>query len=168
MLVRPAEVRDIAAICAIENAAIEETFVNFALEAVSLQERIADFERACGRYPWVVAEIQDAIVGFARGSSWKPKGAYAWTTEIGVYIDSDHRGRGIGRALYQELFPLLESAGLRTILAGIALPNPASVRLHEAFGMRHVGTLPQVGFKHGEWRDVGYWAKHLGEGAPPC
>lgn len=75
-------------------------------------------------------------------------------------------GAGVGTALYREVLPLLEARGVRTVIAGIALPNEPSANLHERFGFRHAGVMPRVGFKHGEWRDVGYWVLHLGDGPP--
>ena len=75
-----------------------------------------------------------------------------WTTEIGVYVDPQHHRRGVGSLLYAAMFPLIEQRGFRSILAGIELPNPASVRLHEKFGMTQVGTLPNIGFKLGSFR----------------
>ncbi|MEZ0326461.1 MAG: N-acetyltransferase family protein [Fimbriimonas sp.] len=166
MLIRPATAQDISAICEIENQEIEHGFANFALEPVSVEGRTRQFLEAEGQHPWFVAQEGKEIFGFARASAWKSRGAYMWSAEIGVYVKPGHQGKGIGKLLYAELFPAMEAVGIRTILAGIALPNDASVRLHESFGMERVGTLPCVGFKHGEWRDVGYWAKHLGSGPP--
>ena len=160
-MVRPATVDDLAAIVRIENEAIDNGFAHFGSSHVTLDETRRAFELAHERYPWYVAEIDGAIVGFARCGPWKTREAYRWTTEVGVYVDPEWQGKGIGKALYQEIFPAMERAGFHTILAGIALPNDASIRLHESFGMTPIGTLPQVGFKLGEWRDVGYWAKTL-------
>ena len=127
----------------------------------------AVFEGESARYPWVVAAAGADVVGFARASPWKSRGAYAWTVEMGVYVCAAARGAGVGRALYDALVPMLREAGFHTALAGIALPNDASVRLHESIGMRAAGVLPSVGYKLGAWRDVGYWAMRLAEGAPP-
>lgn len=111
--------------------------------------------------PFIVAIDDHGVAGFARASPWKSREAYRWTCELGVYVRRDAHSRGIATRLYASLFPRLHAAGLRTLLAGIALPNPASIRLHERFGMTHVGTLPRVGFKHGRWIDVGYWHRSL-------
>ena len=162
-MVRPAETRDLAAINRIENDAIESTFAHFGLIPVSLTDTETAFANAEDVYPWVVKELEGQVVAFARATAWKPREAYRKTTEIGVYVDAEFQGKGIGKELYAHLFKDLATMGFRTILAGIALPNEPSVRLHEAFGMAHVGTLPNVGFKHGEWRSVGYWAKELSD-----
>lgn len=165
-MVRPACEDDLPAILEIENEVIENGFAHFGTKPVTLDEARFAFHAAQGKHPWLVKEVDGRVVGFARASIWKAREAYRWTTEIRVYVDAAYQGQGVGKELYQALFPELQRLGFRTVLAGIALPNEPSIRLHEAFGMRHVGTLPNVGFKLGEWRSVGYWAKTLGEGLP--
>jgi len=164
--VRPAEARDLEAIRSIVNREIAEGGAHFGLNPLSAEEVRAGFDRDSAVYPWFVAEGDDRVIGFAKGGAWKPRGAYEWAVEIGVYVDADCRGRGAGRALYDALLPELERRGFRCVIGGIALPNEASIRLHEAVGMTHIGTLPSVGYKHGRWRDVGYWVLLLGDGAP--
>lgn len=160
-MVRPATEQDLSSIIRIENHAIETGFAHFGTEPVSLELAKASWEAATGRYPWLVKEVDEQVVAFARASPWKPRQAYQWTTEVGVYVEPDQQGKGFGKELYGVLFPELEQLGFQTIVAGIALPNHPSVRLHEAFGMTHVGTFPNMGFKLGEWRSVGYWVKAL-------
>jgi phosphinothricin acetyltransferase len=176
--VRAAVEADMAGIVAITNHEIAGGVAHFGLEPVSVELVREQFQREAARYPWFVATGFVAagplatdgpdILGFARASPWKSRGAYAWTAEIGVYVRPQAREAGVGRALYTALFPALRDAGFRTILAGIALPNPPSVRLHESFGMRAVGVFPSVGFKLGAWRDVGYWALRFGDDGPPA
>jgi L-amino acid N-acyltransferase YncA len=158
MLIRIATESDLEGIVAIENREIAENWAHFGTSPVS-----ADSHRVAiaGRHPWVVAVDNGLVLGFARSGSWKSREGYVDTTEIGVYVASDYQGRGVGKALYSELFPLLSERGFKTILAGIALPNPSSVRLHEAFGMRQAALFERNGFKFGEWRDVGYWIRHF-------
>ena len=158
MEVRPARRADLGAVVEITNHEIANGFAHFGMEPQSLDEAVADLEQA--PWPWRVAN-DGAVLGFARGTRWKRRRAYARTAEVGVYVAPSARGRGIASALYRSLIPAMREAGAHTLLAGIALPNPASVRLHERFGFVHVGTLPEVGFKLGAWRDVGYWALHL-------
>jgi len=160
MIVRPATVADLEAIVAIENREIASGTAHFGTTPVTVEGALRAFEMAKGRHPWFVVE-EEQVVGFARCSTWKAREAYRQTVEVGVYVDPEAQGRGVGRTLYESLFPAMRECGIRTVLAGIALPNPASVRLHEAFGMEHVGTLPKVGFKFGQWIDVGYWALHF-------
>jgi phosphinothricin acetyltransferase len=157
MDVREAELEDVRSIVEIENEAIAITFAHFGTQPVRLEDAEEHWRGHKDRYPWLVA-VTEEVVGFARASMWKPRDAYSRTVEIGVYVRPSAQGMGVASAMYEVLFPLLRQLGCHTVLAGIAIPNEASVRLHERFGMRHVGTLPQVGFKMGEWRDVGYWA----------
>jgi phosphinothricin acetyltransferase len=158
--VQPATARHLPSILEIENDAIESTFAHFGTEPVTLQALTCTFENAEGRYPWLVCLDGDQVLGFARSGPWKSRQGYHWTAEVGVYVRQEHQGKGVGKALYRELFPALKAVGFRTIVAGIALPNDASVRLHEAYGMEQIGTFPKNGFKHGAWWDVGYWSLH--------
>jgi phosphinothricin acetyltransferase len=188
MHVRPAHPDDIPAIAVIINREITTGAAHFGARRISDASLRAELDqdragvafepddphlcpRFIARYPWFVAvdaregapPSHGTVVGIAKAGPWKPRESYARTTEIGVYVTPEFQGRGIGRALYAALFPALQAAGFHTILAGIALPNPASVRLHESFGMHHAGTLPSVGHKLGSWRDVGYWVRVTGE-----
>ena len=162
MLIRPATESDLPGILEIENREIKQNFAHFGQTPVSLEQCRSSYEGACGKYPWFVAERDGQVLGFARCGPWKARESYRLTTEVGVYVRADLQGQGIGKKLYAELFPAMKAMGLRTVLAGIAQPNPASNRLHELFGMQYVGTLPNVGFKHGRWISVGYWALHWG------
>lgn len=160
-MVRIATEQDLEAITEIENWAIENTFAHFGLQGIRNESTIQAFRFAKDKYPWVVAEIEGQIAGFARASAWKTREAYDRTTEIGVYVLPEWQGKGVGRELYKLLFQELIQRNFHTLLAGIALPNDASVRLHESFGMVKVAELPEVGFKHGAWRNTGYWARVL-------
>lgn len=162
-MVRPANEHDLASIVRIENHAIETGFAHFGTELVTSEAANVAWEAAQGKHPWLVKELNVEVVAFARATLWKPRQAYQWTTEVGVYVDSAQQGKGFGKELYRVLFPELEERGFKTIVAGIALPNEASVRLHEAFGMTHIGTFPNMGYKLDEWRSVGYWVKTLVE-----
>ena len=159
MTVRRACQLDLPAILAIENREILEGYAHFGTVPLTLDQVRANFEAAGDQYPWFVAEDEE-VVGFARCSPHRARESYRWTVETGIYVAPGHQGKGVGRSLYDPLFANLKEFGVRTVLAGISLPNPASVKLHESFGMEHVGTFPAVGFKNGRWIDVGYWALH--------
>ncbi|HXH61160.1 MAG TPA: GNAT family N-acetyltransferase [Fimbriimonadaceae bacterium] len=161
-IVRRASLEDALAIIEIEHQAMQSGFAHFGSSRTPIETMSASIQ---SRYPIFVVEVGD-VVGYAKSSPWKYREGYFWTTEIGCYLLPDWQGKGLGKALYRSLLPALEEAGFRTIVAGIALPNPASVALHESFGLEHIGTFARNGFKHGEWRDVGYWALNLGEGPP--
>jgi phosphinothricin acetyltransferase len=122
--------------------------------AEQLSERIA---RVSERHPWLVAERAGSVAGFAYATSHRERPAYRWAAETSVYVHRDHQAQGVGRELYEALLGLLRRQGLHVALAGITLPNPASVRLHESLGFERVGVYSQIGFKAGAWRDVGWW-----------
>ena len=158
MDVRPVENADVAAICDIYNHYIENTTITF--EEVPLAPReIAARIEACtaASYPWLVCLDEGAVVGYAYGGKWKERAAYRHTAEVTVYLRAGHAGRGRGRALYASLLPALFERGWHVVLGCIALPNEASVALHERCGFRKVAHFNEVGRKFDRWIDVGYW-----------
>jgi L-amino acid N-acyltransferase YncA len=159
---------DLAAIADIANWAAAHTPANFATEPEpeSLwRQWWSDTHRA---YPWLVARGDGRVLGFAKASPHRARGAYAWSAEVTVYVHPERHGQRIGTRLYERLIPLLRAQGYVTLYAGITTPNPGSVRLHEAFGFVRCGNLPRAGWKFGRWHDVGYWHLALasGDGAP--
>ena len=107
--------------------------------------------------PWLVAEQCGVILGFAYASKWRERSAYRYSVETTVYVAPGSEGRGFASALYSALFERLAEVGVHAVMAGIALPNARSVALHEKFGMSQVAHFREVGFKFGQWIDVGYW-----------
>ncbi len=120
-------------------------------------------------FPWLVTEVDGAIVAYAYAGTHRARAAYRWTVETSIYSGPAHVRRGMGRALYAALFAELVGLGYREAVAGITLPNEASVRFHEALGFGPIGVFPRVGYKLGAWFDVGFWQRSLasGDGAPP-
>lgn len=166
--IRLATREDVAAIVAISNTAAASTIANFCIEPESIDQWLAAWDRDHRMYPWLVAEDEaGAVIAFAKASPYLGRCAYHWTAEVTVYIDPEHHGRGLGTALYERLFAMLMQQGYRSVFAGIALPNPASRRLHEKFGLDHVGTLEDIGYKFGGWHSVAYYFGHLGPGDAP-
>ena len=161
MLIRPTTTDDLPAVREITNHEILHGYAHFGTEAEPIETWRERFSQETPRYPWLVAEAAGEVLGYAKAGPWKPRQAYAQTVEVGVYVRTEAQGRGIGSSLYAELFARLAAAGFKTVLAGVALPNDASVRMHERAGMSRVGTLPRVGCKFGEWHDVAYFALHL-------
>ena len=160
MNIRAATPSDALALAAIYNHYVRETIVTFEEEPVSpetFSRRIADV--LASALPWLVALDDEAALGYAYATPWKPRSGYRFSVEVTVYVADGYAGRGIGSALYGELFPLLEARGVHAAMGGIALPNDASIALHERFGMRKVAHFEQVGFKFGRWIDVGYWER---------
>ncbi|HET7705183.1 MAG TPA: arsinothricin resistance N-acetyltransferase ArsN1 family B [Thermoanaerobaculia bacterium] len=160
MNIRAATPSDALALATIYNHYVRETIVTFEEEPVSpeiFSRRIEDV--LASALPWLVAFDDETAVGYAYATPWKPRSGYRFSVEVTVYVTDGYAGRGIGSALYGELFPQLEARGVHAAMGGIALPNAASIALHEKFGMRKVAHFEQVGFKFGRWIDVGYWER---------
>lgn len=158
MSIRDARDGDAESLAAIYNHYVQHsaaTFEERSVDAAELRYRMADV-RDLG-LPWLVAEAGDALVGYAYANRWRERSAYRYSVETTVYLAPGQTGAGWGTALYEELFARLRAAGLHAAIGGITLPNPASVALHEKLGMRQVARFPEVGYKQGQWLDVGYW-----------
>jgi phosphinothricin acetyltransferase len=156
-MIRPARSSDAAAVCEIYNHFVLHTTVTFEEDAV-LENDMADrIGNSSDTLPWLVFEVNNAIVGYAHASAWKSRCAYRFSAETSVYLAPEHSGRGIGSALYQALLTRLAETTCHSLLAGIALPNDASVALHEKLGFEKVGQFREVGRKFDRWVDVGYW-----------
>jgi L-amino acid N-acyltransferase YncA len=155
-VIRAATVADAAAVAAIYAPYVADNYASFEASPPSAVE----FERrmsARPRLPWLVAVLDGSVVGFAFASRHRSRAAYRWAVDCSVYLAAGSARRGIGRALYERLLPEVRGLGYVTAFAGVALPNAASVGLHEAMGFTPVGVYRNVGFKQGEWRDVGWW-----------
>jgi phosphinothricin acetyltransferase len=158
MEIRNATLEDAAAIAGIYNPYVANTCITFETDAVSedeMRQRIG--EAGDARLPWLVAIDDGVIVGYAYASKWKGRCAYRHSVESTVYLDPSSKGKGIGRALYAALLERLRERGTHAIIGGIALPNQASIALHERLGFEKVAHFRQVGFKQDRWIDVGYW-----------
>jgi phosphinothricin acetyltransferase len=170
MLIRHADsARDAAACAVVYEPYVRDTVIS--LEEVPPDEREfrERIERISSRYPWLVAEDGGAIVGYAYASEHRVRASYRWAVDVAVYVDAAHHRRGIGRALYGALFELLTRQGFHVACAGVTLPNEASVGLHEALGFTPVGVYRRIGWKTGEWWDVGWWQLELAQvgSSPP-
>jgi phosphinothricin acetyltransferase len=156
--VRAVTPADAGAVAAIYNHYVLETVVTFEEEPVTSDEmsRRIDEVRAAS-LPWFVAEHDGAMAGYAYASRWRTRSAYRFSSEVTVYLAPEQGRRGIGSALYAELLSALRGSGLHAAIGGIALPNAASVALHEKFGFKKVAHFEQTGFKFNRWIDVGYW-----------
>ncbi|HET7686963.1 MAG TPA: GNAT family N-acetyltransferase [Candidatus Limnocylindria bacterium] len=170
MIVRLADARrDAASVAAIYRPAVEESLASFeevAPDAAAMRERIAS---TLERTPWLVVEQDARVLGYAYAGPHRDRAGYRWAVNISVYVDASFHRRGIGRLLYDELLELLRRQRFVNAYAGITLPNPASVALHEAIGMRRVGVYERVGWKAGAWHDVAWYQLRLAEpaGVPP-
>jgi L-amino acid N-acyltransferase YncA len=170
MTIRPADPeRDAAACAAIYAPYVESTVISFEDLPPDAAEFAHRIEKYATTHQFLVAESGGDVVGYAYACDWAVRPAYRWSVETSVYVDSARRGEGIGRALYLELFDRLRGQGFRIAVAGVTLPNPASVGLHESLGFEPIGALRDIGWKLGGWHDVGYWQLTLGPDAadPP-
>ncbi len=166
LLIRQALPADGAVVAAIYAPYVLNTAVSFEetpLTAGQMGGRIAE---TTPHYPWLVAEVDGALLGYAYASEHAGRASYRWSVDVTVYLEARVHRRGIGRALYQHLLALLRQQGFAMAYAGITQPNPASVGLHEALGFRHRGTYPNVGFKLGAWHAVGWWELALADPPP--
>ncbi|HEX5928385.1 MAG TPA: arsinothricin resistance N-acetyltransferase ArsN1 family B [Solirubrobacterales bacterium] len=161
---------DAAACAAIYAPCVEATPISFEERPPSAAEMAGRIERVNGTHPWLVAEDGGEVVGYAYGCPFRDRPAYRWTVEVTVYVAGDRHGAGIGRALYEALFARLQGQRFQVAFAGITLPNPASVALHERLGFARLGVSPRIGWKQGGWHDVGWWQLDLapaGDERPP-
>ena len=169
MKIRAARDDDFDAIASITNYYIVTSTIHFAYEPVTRAAFHELWIASRDRYPWLVAADPSAVIGYAKAGRWRDRAAYDWTAEVAVYVRQGMHRRGLGRALYSELLGDLAHRGFRSAVAGIVLPNEASIELHQALGFEPVGTFRDAGWKHGRWCDVGFWQKRLATApdAPP-
>lgn len=161
MLVRDATAADAAACAAIYAPYVTGTPITFETDVPDERTFAERIEAALARHAWLVAEQEGIVVGYAYGGVWRSRPAYRYACETTVYLRQDLRRSGTGRALMTALLDRLADLGYRRALAGVTLPNAASVGLHEALGFRPAGVFERVGWKRGAWHDVGWWQRDL-------
>jgi phosphinothricin acetyltransferase len=157
MNIRQVELSDSTQIAEIYNYYIENTHHTFETEAIDEAEMRHRIGEITASYPYYVAEENGEIVAYAYAAAYKSRCAYRSSAEVSIYAGNNIRQKGIGTRLYEKLLTELQQTDVHAIIAGIALPNEASIRLHEKFGFEKVAHFREVGFKFGEWIDVGYW-----------
>lgn len=162
MRLRFATPDDAETISAIYAPVVTGTAISFEVEPPAADEMRRRLIATLRRFPWLVSLDDEGLVnGYAYASAHRERPAYQWSVDTTVYVRAGSRGRGVGRGLYEALLAELTKLGYAQAFAGIALPNAASVALHEAVGFKHIGVYEKVGFKLGVWRDVGWWQKTL-------
>lgn len=171
-ILRPATRADLPAITEIYAHAVNDGTASYELTAPSLHdmtERFAALES--GGYPYIAAEEDGRILGYAYAGPFRPRPAYRFIVEDSIYITPHAQGRGLGRLLLAELIARSTEAGFRQMIAviGDGRPDSGSVKLHEAMGFRHSGRLDGSGFKHGRWLDTVFMqlAMNGGNTLPP-
>ena len=168
--IRLATSLDAAAIAEIYRPAVVSAPTSFELEPPDAQEFQRRIEKTLAGHPWLVCEHEDQVAGYAYASRHRERAAYQWCVDTSVYVDFKFHRRGIGHALYTSLFRILIAQGFYTAYAGITLPNPGSVGLHESVGFKPLCVYRSVGYKLGSWYDVGWWELALQPraAAPAC
>lgn len=170
--IRLATELDAEEVAAIYAPNVTDTIFSFESEPPGAGEMHRRIEGTLKRYPWLVCERRGRVSGYAYAGAHRSRAAYRWSVDVSAYVREDERRTGVGGALYAVLFSVLALQGFYNAYAGITLPNPASVGLHEAMGFRPVGVYRGVGYKMGAWRDVGWWHLPLRElvadPAPPA
>lgn len=159
--IRPAAIADAAGVHAIYAPVVEHTAISFEAVPPSIDEMAARIEATSKAYPYRVAERDGVVVGYAYAGQHRTRAAYRWSVDVTVYIAEEARRSGVGSALYAQLLAELGERGFHAAFAGIALPNPGSVKLHERMGFEPLGVYREVGSKFGRWHDVGWWQRLL-------
>lgn len=148
-------------------AAIFAPYVESAITFTTVPPTAADFEKKISEilpdFPFLVFEHEGDVTAYAYASKHRALPAYRWCAEVSIYVDQRGHKKGAGSALYTALFELLRLQGMVNLYAGITLPNPASVGIHEKFGFRRFSLFENVGYKAGKWHDVGWWEKRFDE-----
>jgi phosphinothricin acetyltransferase len=168
MNIRVATPLDADAVAAIYAPVVLETPISFELEPPTVDEMRRRIVATLERFPWLVSEdAHGQVDGYAYAGKHRERAAYQWSVDTTVYVRDGSRGQGVGTRLYRQLFERLAELGYFQAFAGIALPNAASVGLHESVGFTPIGVYRNVGFKCGAWRDVGWWQRLLREPTDP-
>ena len=156
-MIRRATLADAPAIAAIYNHYVAKTTITFEEEPVSVLEMTARIEEANSTLPWFVLESDDRLLGYTLASPWKSRCAYRYAVETTIYLQPGLTGKGWGTQLYQRLIEEMRQWKFHSLIGGIALPNPASERLHEKLGFKKIAHFHEVGWKFEKWIDVAYW-----------
>ena len=161
-MIRVVAASDAQAIADIYNYYIANTVVTFEELPVSQNDIIERIQKVNdSSLPWLIAVDNGIVIGYAYAGKWNVRSAYRHTVETTVYLSNSSLSKGWGIQLYQALFDILRQKSIHVVIGGITLPNPASVALHEKFGMKKVAHFKEVGYKFGQWLDVGYWQTEL-------
>jgi L-amino acid N-acyltransferase YncA len=164
--IRLADTADATEVREIYAPFVESTAVAFETTVPSVPETADRIESRLEEYPWLVCVSGGTVVGYAAADGFRATPPYRWSVELSVYVAEEVRRSGVGSALYAALLAVLDEQGYCSAYAVVTLPNPASERLHDGMGFEPVGTFPAVGYKRGEWHDVQWWYRPVGERPP--
>ncbi len=157
MEIREIKLEDADQIADLYNYYIRNTHHTFETEPVLGHAMVPRIKSISENYPFLVAEDESTILGYCYATQFKLRDAYKYAAEVSIYVRNDSKQRGVGSRLYAELFGKLEDTDIHALIAGISLPNEASVKFHEKLGFEKVAHFREVGYKLGRWIDVGYW-----------
>src|SRR5688572_14755120 len=143
---------------------VRNTAISFEVEPPTAAEIARRIAETLPTFPWLVVDKAAEILGYAYAGAHRARAAYQWSVDTTVYVHPGAHRSGVGRALYTSLLQILALQGFYTAYAGITLPNPGSVGLHESVGFTPVGVYRGVGYKLGAWHDVGWWERRI---SPP-
>ncbi|HYF82987.1 MAG TPA: arsinothricin resistance N-acetyltransferase ArsN1 family B [Clostridia bacterium] len=160
-MIRLATTHDAEQILDIYTPYVQNTTISFETIVPSVEEMATRIEHVLENNPWIVLIEGNSILGYAYASKHRERAAYRWAVDISIYIRQDCRGKGAGKALYTALISILKLQGYYNVYAGICLPNEASVGIHEYFGFKKIAQYNNVGYKFGQWHDVGWWELSL-------
>jgi L-amino acid N-acyltransferase YncA len=163
MIIRNANIDDAAAVLGIYQPYIETTATTFETTVPSVEEFAGRIETNTEKYPWLVAEEDGKVIGYAYASKHRERKAYQWSVEASVYVLEDHHGKGIAKELYSKLFDILQQCGYVNVYAGITLPNAKSHSFHRKMGFEPIGIYKNIGYKLGKWHDVAWLVKTINE-----
>lgn len=163
MSIRFATIEDAAACSAIYRPFVDGSAVSFEMVAPGTDKVSKRIENRWPSHPWIVAEEEGVVLGYAYAGAYRERKAYQWAVEVSVYLAPEARGKGLGRRLYEVLLEILTRQGFTKAYGVVTLPNPASAALHEAVGFKPFAVYRDIGFKNGAWHDVGWWECDLAE-----
>ena len=161
MMIRPVQLSDAAAIREIYQPYVTETASTFEVDVPTVQEFESRITKTLPQFPYLVAEVDGKVMGYAYASTYYARAAYDWTTELSIYVVKEASGQGIGSALYTALEEELQARGYLRFLACIAVPNDASIAMHEKRGYVQVAHFPKIGYKFNKWHDVVWMQKTI-------
>lgn len=159
--IRPVQPSDVVKITDLYNWYIVNTTITFEIAAIAYAEMEKRIQERVQQYDWLVAEINQEVVGYAYYGKFHTRAAYRHTVESSIYLSSEHTGKGLGTALYSALIQSATTHGFRELISLVTLPNPASLTLHQKLGFIEAGLLRNVGYKFDQYLDVSIWQKSL-------
>ena len=163
MEIRVVKIEDAKAIRDIYAPYVLNTTITFEYEVPTIEEMENRIKKTIEHYPYLVAVINDKVVGYAYASTFKGRRAYDWACELSIYVDMNVRGQGVGKCLYNELFQYLNLMNMKGLYACLGYPNEASEKFHQSFGFKTIGHFQKCGYKFNQWIDMIWMEKHIGD-----